>query len=177
MKWLLVFAIACSSSPPREPVAKPLPYIALPGATMIGAGASTREVEHPFTLEVMLLEVIGNVDVEVTARARNLTAAMRAAAREYKGVTVGSSQKQLLDLRRMFNCESEAPKCMATITRSLPADRMIWGTLEGDRVKLHLITAADEVVINIVNEGRPLDEVGLKTIASDAIHALISRPP
>jgi hypothetical protein len=54
---------------------------------------------------------------------------------------------------------------------------MIWGTLEGDQVKLHLITAASEIVIHWVNEGAPIAEVGIETIARDAIHGLLTRAP
>jgi hypothetical protein len=166
--------IACSSPAKRsDPPATPPRDAAGSGSAMM-----KKVVKDPFTLEVMDVEVLAtNVDPATTQRARELTAALRAAAREYGGVTMGTSGKAMIDLELLFNCEAEAPACMAAITKSLPADRMIWGTLEGDQVKLHLITAASEIVIHWVNEGAPIAEVGIETIARDAIHGLLTRAP
>ncbi len=178
MRWLLVLVVlvACSS-PSRR--ADPIGNTSRDGGTG-DASAPKLAVGEPFTLEVMPLEVVvsnGVIDPAVTRRAHELTPALRAAAREFSGVAVVSSGKQLLDLKLLFNCESEAPTCMAAITRSLPADRMIWGTLEGDRLKLHHINAANEVVIHWVNEGAPIDEVGIDKISRDAIRGLLTRAP
>lgn len=80
MKWLVLVAAACgSSSPPRDEVGERV--------------ATMQAVKTPFTLEVMTL------DSTSADRAKQFETELRAAAREYVGVTVRVSGKHLSHTR------------------------------------------------------------------------------
>lgn len=154
MKWLLLVT-ACGSSSPRDDVSERV--------------ANMQAVKTPFTLEVMTL------DSTSADRAKQFETELRAAAREYSGVTVRVSGKHLIDEKLMTSCEAEAPACMAAIAKGLPADRMIYGRLDRARVELHLVIANNAVVSTWATDQLGTGDAGLRVTAREAIQALLTR--
>lgn len=157
MKWLLLLA-ACGSTPSSDDAL---------GKRIASMGA----VKTPITLEAMELDATG----AQTDRAVVLTRELRAAAREYAGVTIQVSGKHLVDLKLLANCEAEAPRCMSEIAKSLPADRMIYGRIDRAHVELRMSAATSEVVGAWSTDQVGTDEAALHVTAREAIQALLTR--
>jgi len=163
VRWLLALVVACSSPTKRVD----------PWSNDGERPPLKRRVLQPFTLEVIEIESIGNVP-KFAALARHLSGELRSAVHRYRGITLTLSEKDFVELKLQFNCLSETPECMAKIARALPADRMLWGTLEGDRVTLHLITADNERVTHWRHD-TPINDVGISNLADSALEELVWR--
>ncbi len=97
--------------------------IALAAATATAAQAKP-------AIAVLGLEVSDNgADQQSTAAASNLTVALRDRVRSGTGPydTAGGSDKELIDLKLLNECSSEATPCMAKIGGDLGAKYMLYG--------------------------------------------------
>jgi hypothetical protein len=178
---VLALLAGCSSSAP--PPTKPPPPInplvdAGTGKTGEDAGITNKVViKTPFSLVVFDLEVIGNFNAATTQVAKDFTAELRTAAHEYDAISLGSPGQQLIDHKLMFNCESEAPDCMAKIARHVQADRIIYGNVQGPpfRSTLKLLVADTKYVIEWSTDN--LEPGRLRATAREAMASLLSRSP
>jgi hypothetical protein len=76
------------------------------------------------------LAVLGIDAIEVgDAMGTQLTDALRRKAAETAGVHLVTG-KDLVELKMVFNCDGEAPACLAQAGRSLGADKLIYGTMK-----------------------------------------------
>jgi hypothetical protein len=120
------------------------------------------------------IAVLGIDALEVgDALGTQLTEALRKKAAETAGVRLVPG-KDLVELKMVFNCDGEAPACLAQAGRSLGADKLIYGTLkkaDGGRsvqVSLKLLDVRDLVVQKQVNETLPKKTLGPPAIAAAA---------
>jgi hypothetical protein len=91
----------------------------------------------------------GQVDPQSLEAARSLTEALRLRPRANPNpyVPAPNSDKELMDMKMLNNCDKEEPPCMATIGSSLNADFLIYGKIEkgsrenvkGYQAHLHLL--------------------------------------
>jgi hypothetical protein len=179
MRVLLLVAIACSgSSRPARPVH--LPDAAVGGGNGSASGGVNVKVviEVPFTLEILGIEVIGAASTTSSTWARRLTEELVAAAREYDAIKMGPAGiRHVVDEKLMANCNG-APPCMAGIAKSLGADRMIYGRIDGTKVTLELIVAATQVVVRWDSSGFDFSsDATIRAGAREAMASLLSRSP
>ena len=81
-------------------------------------------------IAILGLEVVGAVDLTVVQVAQELTAALRSGAADGPYKIAPNSDKELVDLKLMHNCDDERKECMAKIGRTLNADYLLYGRIE-----------------------------------------------
>lgn len=105
------------------------------------------------TIAILGLEVIGSDgDAKTTQFAKDLTEALRSRPKAGTGpyTLAPGSDKDLLELKLLSKCESEAPACMAAIGKDLAADRLLYGRVEkrstGYQLSLRLLDVGTKAV-------------------------------
>lgn len=86
--------------------------------------------ERAQQIAILGLEVVGAVDAKSVRVARELTTALRSIAGSGPYAIAPNSDKELIDLKLMHNCEDERTECMANISRKLGADYLLYGRIE-----------------------------------------------
>lgn len=147
----------------------------------IDSGANKKiRFARPFSLEVLGLAVRGTIDADSARAAIDLTAALRAAAREYDALHLGSKNFELIDEKVMVNCEDEAPHCMINMAHDLDADRIVWGhaSVDGKHIKadVHLLVVETKQIVDFDIDSST-DDDALRKTARDAMASLLSRTP
>jgi hypothetical protein len=84
----------------------------------------------PETIAVLGLEVVGTVDTASVRFARDLTTALRSIAAQGPYAIAPSSDRELVDLKLLYNCPDERKECMTKIGRALHAEHLLYGRVE-----------------------------------------------
>jgi hypothetical protein len=80
---------------------------------------------------VLGLELVGTMDGDAPVVTEVISASMRAvAAKEGPYSLAPGTDKQLVDVKLLFNCATENPACMAAIGADLGADVLVYGHIE-----------------------------------------------
>jgi hypothetical protein len=116
--------------------------------------------------------VLGVEHIDVPdSLAQQLTDALRQRASGTSGIRVVQG-KELIEIKMVFSCESEAPACMAQAGKSLGADKLLYGTLKkGGKpnsvvVALKLLDVKTASIEKFVNE-----TVSKRDLASGSVNA------
>jgi hypothetical protein len=126
--------------------------LALGLAALVAGTGSIAEAAKP-TLAVLGLEVVdegGGIDEKSTKLAKELTDALRQRAKVGSGpyALAAGSDKDLLEMKLLSGCESEADDCMASIGKELGAERVLYGKVQkrqgGYQVSLKLLNVASK---------------------------------
>ncbi len=170
MRLLLAFVVACSSSAPRvDPPPAPR------DAAVAPQDATTQlRVKQRFRLEIFDPEPANPSD---RVAVDNLATELRDIAREYRGISVGSSRIQMVDVGLMVGCSTQLPPCLSAIARSINADRILYGRVDGSTATLHLYVVATDVILDWSTDKLPTGQPELAAIAHDAMQSLLSRAP
>src|SRR5262245_19813670 len=121
-------------------------FVALSFA-LVALGTSGRAWAKP-TIAVLGLEVVDSgdgVDEKSTKLAKDLTDALRQRAKLGTGpfALAPGSDKDLLELKLLSACDSEADDCMSAMGQELAADRLVFGNVKkrpnGYQVSLKLL--------------------------------------
>lgn len=132
--------------------------------------ASVATAEAKPSVAVLGIEVIsksGRVDAKTTNIAKKLTAELRRRASIGSGPyqLAPNSNKDLLELKLLSDCASEARGCMSKIGQDLKADRLLYGKLEalpgkGYQVSLNLLNVSKKTMERNTSDLIPLSDVG-----------------
>lgn len=102
-------------------------------------------------IAVLGLEVTGKIDYEATSIAKNLTNQLREQVRKSPTyVLAPNSNKQLIDEKVAFACDTEATECMSKIAENLKASSLLYGEISkksqngtaGYRLELKLLNVS-----------------------------------
>ena len=115
---------------------------------------------------ILGLEVVeaGGIDAKIAKLATNLTTALRKRASLGAGPykLAPNSNKDLLEMKLLGGCDSEARECMAKIGRDLGADVVMYGKLQkrkkGYQISLSLLDARKKQMIRTKSEMIGLDD-------------------
>jgi hypothetical protein len=116
-------------------------------AALVLSAGPVAEAAKP-TLAVLGLEVVdegGGIDEKSTKMAKELTDALRQRAKVGSGpyTLAAGSDKDLLEMKLLSGCDSEADDCMAGMGKELGAERIIYGKVQkrqgGYQVSLKLL--------------------------------------
>ncbi len=119
------------------------------------------------SIAILGLEVIDDgttLDAKTTQFAEALTEALRQRARAGTGpfALAPGSDKNLIEMKLLSNCESEANACMAAIGAELAADRLLYGKVEkranGYQVSLKLLNVETRAAERSTTEVIPFGE-------------------
>jgi hypothetical protein len=111
------------------------PTLALVGLAWVLAGGSAwaQKSQKP-QVAILGLEVVdasGNIDANSTGLAKDLTLELRNRAQTGNGpYELVGGPKELIDEKLIKGCDSEEPKCMATIGKDMGAEFLMYGKLE-----------------------------------------------
>jgi hypothetical protein len=126
--------------------------LALGIAALVAGAGSIAEAAKP-TVAVLGLEVVdegGGIDEKSTKMAKELTDALRQRAKVGTGpfALAAGSDKDLLEMKLLSGCDSEADDCMAGIGKELGAERLLYGKVQkrqgGYQVSLKLLNVASK---------------------------------
>jgi len=139
------------------------------------------ELRRAFSLEVLGLEVFSSssgITKNASRVAARMTDLLRAAAREYGAIKMGSANKELIDEKLMTACETEELDCMSKVGKSLRVDQILYGRVEERGPAFHVALKLLDVETKIVLEwtGTVQDsEPNMQAAARDAISTLVDR--
>jgi hypothetical protein len=176
---VLIVLVACGSSPSRtetSPVTTPPPV----RPSEPTEPAVVRKVHEPFSLEVLGVELIGEINSRSTGVASRMTALLRVAAREDGAIRLGHENKELVDERIMNSCALASTPCMAKIAQRLGADQILYGSCEERGPVFHLELTLLDARTGIAVEwtGTVQDaEPDLQAAAKAGFASLVSRAP
>lgn len=94
-------------------------------------GSAAGQPKNKEKIAILGLEVIGDIQTDVTKAATAFTQEMRGQARTPKSLfqIARDSEKDLAEEKAMTECKEEIP-CMAQIGKKFNADHILWGTIE-----------------------------------------------
>ena len=130
-------------------------------------GSAPVDVKMSTKVAILGLELVvgpnGSVGGDEPVVAQVLSAEMRAAADSIGSYKLApSGDKDLVDLKLLNNCTSEAPQCMSAIGAELAADKLVYGKIErikvGYHVSLKLLDVARKQVERTISWGIPQAE-------------------
>lgn len=81
-------------------------------------------------IAILGLEVVVAVDMQSVRVAQELTTALRLRAADGPYTIAPNSDKELIELKLIHNCDDERKECMAKIGRTLNADYLLYGRIE-----------------------------------------------
>lgn len=118
------------------------------------------------SIAILGLEIVddGSMDAKATQFAEALTEALRQRARAGTGpfALAPGSDKNLIEMKLLSGCESEANACMAAIGAELAADRLLYGKVEkrsnGYQVSLKLLNVETKSAERSTTEVVPFGE-------------------
>jgi hypothetical protein len=118
------------------------------------------------SIAILGLEIVddGSMDAKATQFAEALTEALRQRARAGTGpyALAPGSDKNLIEMKLLSDCESEANACMAAIGAELAADRLLYGKVEkrsnGYQVSLKLLNVETKSAERSTTEVVPFGE-------------------
>ena len=118
------------------------------------------------SIAILGLEVIddGNMDAKAAQFTDALTESLRQRARAGTGpfTLAPGSDKNLIEMKLLSSCESEANACMAAIGAELAADRLLFGKVEkrgnGYQVSLKLLNVETKSAERSTTEVIPFDQ-------------------
>jgi hypothetical protein len=118
------------------------------------------------SIAILGLEIVddGSMDAKATQFAEALTEALRQRARAGTGPfgLAPGSDKNLIEMKLLSDCESEANACMAAIGAELAADRLLYGKVEkrsnGYQVSLKLLNVETKAAERSTTEVVPFGE-------------------
>lgn len=119
------------------------------------------------SIAILGLEVIddgANMDAKATQFAEQLSEALRQRAKTGTGpfTLAPGSDKNLIEMKLLSNCENEANNCMAAIGAELAADRLLFGKVEkrgnGYQVSLKLLNVETKTIERSTTEIVPFAE-------------------
>lgn len=138
----------------------------------IGLGGSVALAAKP-TIAVLGLEVVdhnGTPTAADTQAAKELTEGLRARAKAGTGPyqLAPGSDKELIDQKLLYNCDNEAPSCMATIGNQIGAQILLYGRLEKQgksyQVTLKLLDIGRKSVLKSSSDMIPISEANAPTL-------------
>lgn len=98
-------------------------------------------------IAILGLEVVGPVDAKSVRVARELTSALRSAAAGGPFAIAPNSDKELVDVKLLYNCPDERPACMIQVGRALGAAYLLYGHVgreaRGYQVSIRLLRVGD----------------------------------
>lgn len=115
---------------------------------LVAMFAGTAAAEDKAKVAVLGLEVTGNIDLEATNVAKDLTTALRTQVRNGTKFEIApNSNRELLDEKVAHGCETEQVDCMSKIARKLEVGTLMYGRIErklqnstpGYKVELRLL--------------------------------------
>jgi hypothetical protein len=121
-------------------------------AALVLSAGPVAEAAKP-TIAVLGLEVVdegGGIDEKSTKMAKELTDALRQRAKVGSGpyALAAGSDKDLLEMKLLSGCDSEADDCMAGMGKELGAERLLYGKVQkrqgGYQVSLKLLNVASK---------------------------------
>jgi hypothetical protein len=121
-------------------------------AALVLSAGPVAEAAKP-TIAVLGLEVVdegGGIDEKSTKMAKELTDALRQRAKVGSGpyALAAGSDKDLLEMKLLSGCDSEADDCMASMGKELGAERLLYGKVQkrqgGYQVSLKLLNVASK---------------------------------
>lgn len=135
-------------------------------ASLAGLLSLSQTVHAKPAIAVLRIDVVltgGKTDAAATVVANKLTSAIRQATSERSPYQLApNSNKDLLELKLLYNCSNEAPRCMAKIGQSLKATRLLWGKLahKGDHylVTVNLLNVPGRAMVRSTTERIPMDQ-------------------
>jgi hypothetical protein len=119
------------------------------------------------SIAILGLEVIddgASMDAKATQFAEQLSEALRQRAKTGTGpyTLAPGSDKNLIEMKLLSNCENEANNCMAAIGAELAADRLLFGKVEkrgnGYQVSLKLLNVGTKTIEKSTTEIVPFAE-------------------
>lgn len=141
-------------------------FVTLIALAASGAFADTAQAKP--TVAVLGLEVVDGgtgIDAATTKFAEAMSEALRQSALTGAGPFVpatGSGPKDLIEMKLLSGCESEAPACMASIGDELQAQRLLYGKVEkradGFQVSLKLLHVGKKSMVRTASELVPNSE-------------------
>lgn len=137
------------------------------------------------SIAILGLEVIddgANMDAKATQFAEQLSEALRQRAKTGTGpfTLAPGSDKNLIEMKLLSNCENEANNCMAAIGAELAADRLLFGKVEkrgnGYQVSLKLLNVETKTIERSTTEIVPFGEASgtALTVWGKKLYAKIS---
>src|SRR5690349_7187709 len=127
------------------------------------------------TVAILGLEVIDDgsgIDPKTTQFAKELTEELRKRPKAGTGPysLAPGSDKDLLELKMLANCDSEAKDCMASIGSDLATDHLMYGKVEkrdnGYQVSLKLLDVAQKTFERSISDIIPFGEATGANLAS-----------
>jgi len=129
------------------------------------------------SIAVLGLEVVdpgGTPTPADTQVAKDLTEGLRSRAKAGTGAysLAPGSEKELIDLKLLNNCDSAAPSCMAVIGANLGADYLMYGKIEKEKtgkaytVSMYLLDVKKKIVEKSSNDLIPLAQASGPSLTS-----------
>jgi len=99
---------------------------------ILAFGGSTALAGKKEKIAILGLEVATQIDADSTRVAQELTVGLRNRPKSGQGpyLWTPGSEKELIDEKLMNSCETEDPKCMAQIGKTLGAEFLVYGKIE-----------------------------------------------
>ncbi len=135
--------------------------------TLVIVGAAAPAFAAKPSIAILGLEVIddgSSMDAKATQFAEQLSEALRQRAKTGTGpyTLAPGSDKNLIEMKLLSSCESEANACMAAIGAELAADRLLFGKVEkrgnGYQVSLKLLNVETKTIERSSTEIIPFNE-------------------
>jgi hypothetical protein len=157
---LLCLALACSGSTatdhqPIKPITKPV-------------------IKTPFSLEVLGLTGLAPTD---TKSAHKLTDELRAAALEYPAIKTRTTSRDAVDAAIQADCDSRVVDCLLKVAQMGNIERMIFGVVSSDVVRLKLLDTKTRQVLDWETHTFRVDDASMRATAREAMASLLGRSP